>query len=343
MKGKSIGLDIGSTSIKVASVKKEGDAFVLDSIAVSPSTPKGMASESAVDLQILAESIKKLLVSSNIKVTDVALSVPESQVYTKVIEMPDLSTQELSAALKFEMEQYVPLPLDQARTDWEILSRNQLTEKKTLDVMIVAAPTVLLEKYERVMDMAGLTTQVIETEIVSAHRALLPLVNNTDSNIIVHIGATTTSVAIVKNGTIKMVFSISLGGFAITRAISLDFGIDISQAENYKKTYGLSQQAFEGKIGKSLAPILESIAGDIKKALLSFREKNSNETIKQVVLSGGSSLLPGIDSYFSNSLNTQVVVGNCFSSYNIQNVPTELQAEAPSFNVVMGLALRNLL
>lgn len=341
MNTKLIGLDIGSSSIKFASLKREGEVYSLDAVGVAPASSHGAMSESLVDLQNLADSIKKLISSSNVKSTGVALSIPESLVYTKVIEMPDLSDQELTAALKFEMEQYVPLPLDQARTDWEVLSHTDEGGKKTMDVMLVAAPIGILSKYEKIMEMAGLTAEVVETEIVSVHRALLPLVNSPDPNMIVHVGATTTSVAIVKNGTIKMVFSTALGGAAITRAISVDLGIDATQAENYKKAYGLAKDAFEGKIGQALSPILSSIIGDIRRALLAYREK-SNENMKQIILSGGTALLPGIDVYFTNTLNTQVVVGNSFAAYNIQNVPNELQVDAPSYNVVIGLALRNL-
>lgn len=343
MKGKIFGLDIGSTSIKVCCLRKDGESFVLDSIATAPSTARGIMSESLIDIQALAESIKQMLSSANIKTPNVALSVPESQVYTKVIEMPQLSEQELSAALKFELEQYIPLPLDQVRTDWEILGKNDKDTKKTMDVMLVAAPNSVLSKYEKLMGMAGLVPDTIETEIVAVHRALLPIVNSPDANIIIHIGATTTNVAIVQEGRIKMVFSIALGGLAITRAISVDLAIDLSQAENYKKAYGLNKDAFEGKIGKSLAPILESIAGDIKKAIILFREKNNNESIKQIVLSGGTALLPGIDAYFTNLLGSQVSLGNSWSAYNILNVPNELALEAPSYNVVVGLALRNLI
>ncbi len=343
MKGKIVGLDIGGTTIRVACLRREGKSFFLESVAVAPTPPKGINSESLIDQQQLADTIKKLLSSAGVKTHDVALSIPESQVYTKVIAMPQLSEQELTAALKFEMEQYVPLPLDQARTDWEVLGQDSVGDKKMIDVMIVAAPLGILGKYDKLMQMVGLETQVIETEIVSVHRALLPLVNNQDASILVNVGSTTTSAAIVKNGIIRMVFSTALGGAAITRAISVDLGIDATQAENYKKAYGLNKDAFEGKIGRALSPILESIVGDIKKALLAFREKNNNEAVKQVILSGGTSLLPGIDVYFTNALSSQVVIGNSWNAYGILNVPNELQIEAPSFNVVIGLALRNLI
>ena len=343
MSAQAFGLDIGTSSIKAALVKKDGNAFRLESIAVTQSTPKGLLSESLIDFQALADVIRKMLNEANLKITNVVFCLPESQVYTKIIEMPQLSDQELSAALKFEMEQYIPLPLDQVKTDWVVLSRSDSSGKKTMEVMIIAAPLNIVSKYEKLSEMLNLVPSAIESEVVSVHRALLPLVNNASSNMILHIGGTTSSICIVKQGIIKTVVSLPLGGIAITRAVSLDLGIDQASAENYKRAYGLSRDAFEGKIGKALAPILESITGDVKKTMLSFREKNANETISQIVLSGGSALLPGIDVFFTNSLSIQVVLGNCFAAYNMGNVPQELLAQAPSFNVVVGLSLRNLL
>jgi type IV pilus assembly protein PilM len=157
---------------------------------------------------------------------------------------------------------------------------------------------------------------------------------------IVHMGAATTNIAVVENGEIVMVFVVDKGGIAITRAISLDLGIDLNQAEAYKKAYGLSKDTFQGKIGKSLFPILESILGDIRKTVLLYKEKNPNQQITQVVLSGGSAQLPGADIYFTNQLNTQVVLGNAFQIYDIKNVPQQVLSDSLSFNVVTGLALK---
>lgn len=338
---RTFGLDIGTTSIKAALLRKEGEGFILDSITVAPAPPKGILSESLADHQAIANEIKEMLQSAQIRIPDVVLSLPENQVYTKIIEMPQLSEQELSAALKFEMEQYIPLPLDQVRTDWQIMERRETGGKQVMDVMIVAAPIVVLAKYEKVLALATLNPQAIESEIISVHRALFPILNTQTNNIIIHIGSSTTSIAVIKNGLINMAFSIGVGGLAITRAISVDLGIDLSQAENFKKVYGLSNDAFEGKIGKALTPILDSITGDLKKAMLLFKEKNSS-IINQVVLSGGTALLPGIDVYFTNALSTQVAISNVWKVYGISNVPEQVMLDAPSYNVVIGLALRGL-
>lgn len=339
---KTFGLDIGTTSMKAACILKNASAYTLESITVAPAPERGILSEAIADQQTLAFDIKQMLGGAGIKISDVVLSLPESQVYTRIIEMPQLSEQELSASLRFEMEQYIPLPLDQVRTDWQILEKKEIAGKKVMDVMIVAAPLAMLSKYEKVLVLAQLNPVTIESEIISVHRALFPILVTNENNLIIHVGSSTTSIAIVKNSNINMVFSLNLGGLAITRAISVDLGIDLAQAENFKKVYGLSPQAFEGKIGKSLSPLLDSIIADIKKAMLLFGEKNAGARISQVILSGGTALLPGIDVYLANNLNTQVMLGNVWDLYGIANVPDQVRLDAPSYNVVAGLALRGL-
>lgn len=343
MKKKLIGLDIGTSSIRIASIKRTDQQFFLESIASIPAPKTPATSDLDTDLEALSQQILTMFESSNVNTRDVAFCLPENQVYTKVIEMPELSTRELVASLKFEIEQYIPLPIDKVKTDWEILGKNEDTTHATMDVMLVAAPIPFLAKYQKVMDGAHLTAEVVETEMISVYRSLLPLLSPPYSNMIVHIGATSTTVALVRSGIIKMIFSIGLGGIALTRSISLDLGIDMAAAENYKNAYGLNTEVFEGKISKSIQPVLDSIVADIKKGLLAFREKNNNESVKQVILSGGSAYLPGLDVFLTDVLSTQVVFGNAFTAYNIQNVPEELKAQSLSYNVVLGLALRNLI
>ena len=338
----AFGLDITTTSVKAVSLKRVSNALVLDSVGVLPISTKGVMSESVVDQQMLADSIKKLIESAQIKTNAVNVALPESQVYVKIIEMPDLSEHELTAALRWEMEQYVPLPEDQVRTAWQIMGKKQGEGKKTMDVLLIAAPITVIKKYEDILSLANLIPQTVETEILSIHRAVYPLLNTPDTCMIVNLGASTTDVAITKGGVLKMIFSIGVGGAAITRAISLDLGVDIIKAEEYKRTVGLNQSMLEGKVSRSLAPILDSIAQDLKKTIFSYKEKNPAEQIKQLILSGGSAQIPAIDSFLTNTLNIPVVLGNSFKLYNISNVPDQVSNDFASYNVVIGLALKDL-
>jgi len=331
-----VGLDIGSSSIKVAQVKRRGNSLALEAVAQC-----AVEHTADLDAQVdsLAASIRNLIATSSIKDKNVAVSLPEDQVFTKVIEMPQLSLRELSAALKYEIDQYVPLSIDKVKTDWEILGQDEANKK--MNVMLVAAPIAVLEKHQKIISQAGLTAEVIETEIISVYRSLFPIMNTTYPNMIIHMGAAGTTIAIVKAGVIRMIFSINLGGNALTRAVTQELSINEEQAENYKNAYGFSQEAFEGKIGRIISPIFDQIINEAKKGLLSFREKNNNESIQQVILSGGTALIPGIDAYLTNALSTQVVIGSAFSAYAIQNVPDQLLKLAPMYNVVVGLAIRN--
>jgi type IV pilus assembly protein PilM len=343
MKSKSFGLDIGSTSMKAVWLGRSGNNLTIESVVSAPTTTRGMLTESDMDQKMFADSVKGILKSAGITEKNANVSIPESQVYSKIIEMPDLSDSELAASLKFELEQHIPLPLDQVKTDWQVMERIDEAGKRKMNVLIVAAPLGILAKYEKVTGLIGITPQTVETEVISVHRALSPALDQTAADVIVHLGGSTTDVAIVKNGVLNMIFTIPLGGIAVTRAIAIDFGIDPNQAENFKRAYGLSQNVFEGKIGKSLEPILQSIIGDIRKAILSFKEKNNNMPVKQIILSGGSALLPGLHVFFANILGIQVVVGNCWEINGVADVPQEVMEDAPSYNVVFGLAMRDLL
>ncbi len=342
MKSNSFGLDIGSTTIKAAKFRKSGSGIEIEAIGMGSSPERGILSDSQGDLDALSRRIKEIITEAKISASEVSVSLPDNQVYTKIIDMPPLSERELSASLKYEMEQYIPLPLEQVRTDWQILGTSTKNGQSLTSVFLVAAPLTLLDKYEKVIEHAGYFAAGIETEMISVYRALYPLLHNPAPSVVVHMGATTTSISVIKNGVILMVFTIDQGGLSITRAISSDLGIDITQAESFKKVYGLNKETFEGKIGKSLFPILDSIMGDVRKAMLMYREKSNNEEINQIVLSGGTAQLPGIDVYFTNQLSIQVVLGNAFQIYNIGKVPDELLREAPSFNTVVGLGIKEL-
>jgi len=343
MKAKTFGLDIGATSLKAVWLGKQGNKYNLESVVTSPVAGKGLLSESVADQHAFAESIRSALRSASITSLSCNLALPESQVYSKIIEMPELSERELEAALKYEMEQQIPLPLDQVKTDKQILDHVEVDGKKLMNVMIVAAPNGVLAKYDKIITSAGLMPTAIETEIVAVHRSLYPLFNKQSADMLIHLGASTTDIAIVRGGILNMVVSIPLGGIAITRAIAVDFGIDPNQAENFKRAYGLTQNVFEGRIGRSLEPVLQSILGDTRKAILAFKQKNNNQEIGQVILSGGSALLPGIDIFIANVLGVQVVIGNCWQVNGINNVPEVVVEDAPSYNVVVGLALRDLM
>lgn len=344
MKTQPFGLDIGVTSMKAVWLTESKGAFSLAAIVQAPTPLKGMLSESPFDQEGMATAIKQLLVSGKITTPYVNIALPDSQVYTRVVEMPVLKESELASAIYWEAEQYIPLPLNTVTLDWSILEKpDNDSEGGKMQVLLVGAPTMLLNKYQKILTMAGLSINIVETEILATIRPLLQG-KTPPSSIAVHIGDLSTSFAIIKNGTITFSYSVATGGIALTRAIASDFGVSIVQAEEYKNAYGIMQQGAGGKVGKSTEPILLSIVSEIKKALAFYTEKyGSAAPIQQIVLSGADARLPGVDLFFAQNCGIETVIANPFRQLAIDSstMPKGILDKASDFTISFGLSMRS--
>ncbi len=339
---KSIGLDIGLTKIKAVSLSRQNEGFSLTSFYVMPSPPKGMLSEASIDEQQMADALKKTIEGLKINSKSVNIALPDNQVYTKVIEMPVLSDKELSLAIYWEAERHIPVPLSTITLVWSVLHRPLNTSiGEKMQVLMVGSPTSLINKYQKVLRIAGLNLNSIETETLAIVRTLVT--PSLLSTIICSIGAINTSLAIIRDGILVLTYSIPTGGNAISRSIEADFGLTPAQSEEYKKTYGFSKVGVGQKIGKSTEPILMSILLEIKKALAWNAQKyKDNSIVQQILLSGGTAKLPGIDLFFAEHLGIEAVVANPWKILGKNPIPPDLIASASDFTIALGLAMRDL-
>lgn len=343
MKTIPFGLDIGATSIKAVWLGLEKDGYVLKSAFTASSPQRGMLSESPLDEDEMIKTIKKTITEGKITTPYVNIALPESQVYTRVIEMPVLSDKELASAIYWEAEQQIPVPLQSITLDWTVLKRpekGQLQGK--MIVLLVGASTKLIEKYQKILTSSGLIINSIEAEVLSVIRSLVST-EKFPPSLILNIGALSTSLAIIKDGIMIFTYTIPIGGTAVSRAIATDFGFDLAQAEEYKKAYGVSESALGGKIGKATAPILVSILTEVKKAVSFYNEKFKNESsIQQILLSGGSAKLPDIDTFFARNSGIETAVAAPWTVLkNNTGIPKEITDHGSDYVVAIGLAMRD--
>ncbi|MCL4353492.1 type IV pilus assembly protein PilM [Patescibacteria group bacterium] len=347
MKQLPFGLDIGVSTIKAVWLSQSDNGFMLNATNMVPTPAKGMLSQSPLDQEEMARAIRGMVLEAQIKTKYVNIALPENQVYTRVIEMPFLSDKELSSAIYWEAEQYIPLPPSSAIFDYKILSRSENPEEPSkMRVLLVGAPTSLVSSYQKVVAMAGFSVAAAETEVLATTRSLIyPLSSDQNQNlpatIIIGIGTLITSLIIVKNGVLVFTYTIPLGGNAISRAIASDFGFTMEQAEQYKKAYGVSKKNLEGKIGKASEPILTSILSEVRKAIAFYKERYKEDSvIQQVILSGGSARLPGLDVFFAENLGIETVVANPWKALESQQVPKEILDNSSEYSIAVGLAMR---
>ena len=340
------GLDIGSANIKIVQLARDGDKNKLISFGMIASPPRGISSDSDFDLEALAKTIEKIHKDAKVSTDQVVLSLPESKIFTRVItDMPVLSDDELASALPWQAEQYVPIPLKEVTMDWQVIYRPKDASNPSakMEVLLVAAPNTVINKYMKVLKMANLRPVAVETEIIALARSLVGNNPYSPTTLIVNLGAQTTDLSIVRVGAISFTRSIATGGTALARAVAQELGFELPQAEEYKKTYGLDDAKLEGKISEAIRPVFEIIVNEVKRALVDYKEKNADDSVKRVVLSGGSAKLPNVAVYIASALGLEVQVGDpWFNIQKDQKITQMLAEDAPYYAVACGLALKEI-
>lgn len=335
------GLDIGSYNLKVVQLAKSGKQYRLIAFGSGPSTRKGLVSEADADLTALAEAIKKLYQEAKISTKNVTTALPQDQVFTRTVNLPPLSEEELRSAIKWEAEQYVPIPLEEATIAHQVVGQIKVDTQQKTQVLIVAAPKRLVDKTLKVLKTAGLNCLGLETEIVAMARSLVA--PEGDNALVVDLGAKATDMAVVENGLVVFSRSIATAGEALTRAVASSLGLDPTQAEAYKKAYGVDPQKLEGKVREAIGPILDVVVKEIEKTVEYYRSE-TKKTVNRVILSGGTAGLPEVVSLMASKLSLEIQVGDPFTQVTMEETLEKQlsQVQAPLFTVAVGLAMKSL-
>ena len=336
-----VGLDIGSKTIKIVELKKEGNFLKLNGsgiIGFKGASPDRFKEEK--ELSNLAQVIKKLHKEAQISSKDVTIALPEEKVFTRIIKFPLLTDQEIASAIKWEAEQYIPIPISEAIIQHQIISRDEKGVSPGVKVLLVAVSRNLVEIYVKLLQSAGLNAIKAETELLALSRVLAPIDR---VSLIIDFGASSTDIAICDKGILSFSRSIPTAGNAFTRAVAQNLNVTPQQAEEYKKAYGLSSSQLEGKIKGALDPIVRLVSDEIKKAIYYYQTEEKGDAPSAVILSGGSSGLPEAVSYLSKALGLEIVVGNPFSRISLTPEVSKVVAPyAPLYSIAVGLAMADI-
>lgn len=336
----TFGIDIGTSSIKLVQVVQESGKKRLVAAAVASTPPPGMSSDSVSDLAKVAEALKKLVSDARATTTQVVSSLPEAGVHVEVVDMPPMSESELSSAIVWEAEQVIPFQISDSEISWQMVEALSPNSNR-IKVLLAASPKTVVEKFASVLTEAGLSPQAMEPESISAARALGNFPSG--AGLIVGLGASQTTISVVSKGIVMVSRSMPTGGEVITRSLASYLNLDVAQAEEYKKAYGLLENQLEGKVRQALVPVVDIILGEIRKVIEFFQTKNDGQKISIAVLTGGGAGLPDLVSYLARGLGVEVVVGDPFSTFTKDDKMNKmLSGYGPLYGVAAGLALRDI-
>lgn len=338
------GLDIGTYSIKAVFLTKEGPKYKLQAAGSIPTPIGGLSSGEEISISTVAEAIKKLVKDSRINTKNVNIALPESKIFTRVIEMPPISDDEIVSAIKWEAEQYIPLSLEDVNMDWQVLSRPvNPTQSSKMEILLSAAPKKIVGNYIKLAERADLQVISLEPQTTAIIRSFSIVSDNPLTTVILEVGAEESNLIIVKNGLMMFTRTISTGGNAITRAIVTKFGLEFIQAEEYKKTYGIEKDSFDGKLVEIILPIIDILVTEIKRAVTFYQSKKPDDVVKRLILSGSPSLIPGFVRHMTDVVGIETQIGDPWEIIGIDaKTFPDIAGKGPMYSVACGLAKKEI-
>jgi type IV pilus assembly protein PilM len=340
-----LGLDISSTSVKLLELVQDGDNYRVQSLAIEPLPDNAVVDKNIQDVDAVGETIQKAVTRSGTKTRNAAVAVSGSAVITKIINMPkDLTDSELEIQIEMEADKYIPYPLEEINLDFEVIGESE-TNPDTVEVLLAASRSENIELRSAALSLGGLTPKIVDVEaytIENSSKLIAHQIDNdsTDKIIaVIDIGATMTSLNVLKNHRLIYSREQSFGGKQLTEEIMRRYGLAYEEAGRLKKEGGLP----DNYIDEVLDPFKETIAQQVSRFLQFFYTSGQHNTVDLIALAGGCASIPGIDELVESQLDTPTVVANPFAQMSLASKvnPQSLSSNAPSLMIACGLAMRS--
>ncbi len=309
------GLDIGSSAIKI--VQLSGKNVTAAGMIANPTGRVGVDLVPTEQAAVMT-NVKTLLSQLKIKSRRAVVSIPESLVYTRVMQFPFMSTPELATAVKWEAEQAIPYPIDKMELSWIVLFKPKSSSGgEKMKVLVVGVPTKVSEAYVNFMDVLGLEPIRMENEVLASIRSLVSFKKLGGVYLLIDIGQTATKIVITSKDEIYTNYVSPLGSGAFTKIIADVFKLNLNQAEEYKRTYGLDKDQLEGKIVTACEPVSGGLIGDIKKVIVSYQAMSLNRPLERAIVVGGGAFMRGLLPRLTAELGMELVMGNAFEGLKV--------------------------
>jgi type IV pilus assembly protein PilM len=331
------GLDIGSTAIRLVQLRRGGSHPALVAYGALPAPGNVTTSDSKMDQDKVAELIRQLVRENKTSAKNVVVGLPSNKVFATVITTPKLDNAQLAKAIRYQAEQYIPMAIDQVKLDWAVVDQSK--DGKNLEVLLVAAPNSVIEKYVYTIEKAGLEPLALEANAIAAARALVPAGNLAVA--LLDLGSLDSDISIVWNNSPRLIRSVSVGSATLVRSVAQNLGLDEVQANQFTYKFGLTQSKLEGQVYKTLKPTLDSLVSEIDKSAKFFTGRYPDVKLEKLVVTGAAAALPELGPYLANSTGLPVEFGNAWVNVSYPSgLQEKLMGLSSEYAAAVGLAGR---
>jgi len=341
--GSFLGLDIGTSSIKMVEVsgnersvtlENYGELFLRDFAGKAP-TSKGTEGNLLYSSSEIAEAINHLVNEAGVKSRKAYFSIPDFVTFFTSFELPPMKEEEVSSAVEFHSRQYIPLPISEVVLDWSI-DRNR-EDTKGIKINLIAVPKEVIEQYQEIARLAGIEILSLEGEMFSLVRALAR--DKPGIVAIADIGEQSTMLSIAENGTLKTTHSLEIAGSALVEQVAKKGEIEYNEARDMVMQHGMVEET----VKKAISSMATSLFSEISRAVNTF-EKNEGKAVEELIIAGGFSLLPGVVDFAEDAVEKKVVTQNCFEGVSYPEELEEVLKEISSSHAIaLGSALNGVI
>lgn len=336
-----LGIDIGSNGIKLVELQKKGKHAYLFTYGFSDMNLLAGEDNGFLDIDQTAELLKKICTKAKTTSKMALASLPASTVYSALLNIPVLKADEKKAYVMRQIEKLIPVPLADVVVDYKDVRRTggKVEDKfKTPaeEVFFTAAPKKVIASYTEIFKKAGLNLLSLETESLALISSLIG--KDMSPILIIDMGAAQTDFMLVENGVPVLFHTLKFGGKSFTQVLQKVMGLGESEAEQSKRDLK-NEQSFPAIFNEPLSPIVEAIRYIFE--LYSKQKNDAASRPEKIILTGGSSLLPRLDSKLGEIFNIKVYLGDPWARvvYADELKPV-LDAIGPRFATALGLALK---
>jgi type IV pilus assembly protein PilM len=336
-----IGIDIGSSSVKLVQLKEHKGGYQLINAGIMPLPPEAIVDNTIMDSLSIVEVIKNLTSSLGVKIKDVACSISGNSVIIRKISLPSMPPEELEDQISWEAEQYIPFDINDVNLDFQILSSDSIDPSK-MNVLLVASKKDIINDYVAVFNEAGLHLSVIDVDSFAVQNAfeINYDIEPNDVLALINVGAGVTNINVVKNGITLFTRDVQLGGNLYTEEIQKQLGVGSVEAESFKM---LAHEARSNELKDVVGKVNETITQEIRRSLDFYNTTANEDKITKIFISGGCSKMHNLLTAISEKLTLPVEIFNPFLKlqYSDKDFDSEyLQEIGPLMAVSVGLAIR---
>jgi type IV pilus assembly protein PilM len=338
-----LGIDISSSSIKLLELSKQGDKYRVENYASRPLPEGAVVEKNISNLAAVGEEILNLAALVKATSTHAAVAVSGSAVITKTIEMnASLSDAEMENQITVEADQYIPYPLDEVAIDFERQGPSRKNEGM-VEVLLAACKKENVDLRVDALQIGGYEARVVDIEAYAMERAFRLLCEQMDLNVagvvaIMDIGATMTTIYILRDGVSIYTREQVFGGGRLSQAIQSRYSLSPAEAEAAIIS-GELPQSYEVDV---LEPFREELTEQLARSLQFFFSSSQYNDVDLIVLAGGAASTKGLASMMQEALSTTTVVANPFARMSFASKVNKAQVknDAASLMMACGLAMR---